>query len=329
MSKARETWGGYDGIVDFILGITHEIWEQRQIDRIARYYAGDTPVFSLEGLTDGSAAMIDGTRGMLEAFPDRLLLGDDVIWSGSPAAGYYSSHRIVSPMTNLGPSMFGPATGRAVRIMNIADCVVENGVITREWLLRDNLALVRQLGFDTIESARCVAGRRTEAGQRWIASEVDRVRSKGLPATQPTLIPPVRDAQAFAERVIQCLWSDAKPEVFDAAYAPYAVLHRSPVELFSGRRAIAEHFSAWRRSISVAGISVDHIAMLPYGADGLHLAARWTVAGQHRGELLGIPASGRDVYILGATHWRIVANRIAVEWTVFDSLSVLSQLIAA
>ena len=106
--------------------------------------------------------MIDGTNGMLEAFPDRLLLGDDVIVKGDCHSGY-SSHRVLSPMTNSGASQFGPATGRQVRIMNMADCVVEEGVIVREWLARDNLALVRQLGFDALACAKRISARYTDS----------------------------------------------------------------------------------------------------------------------------------------------------------------------
>ena len=42
-----------------------------------------------------------------------MLLVDDVIWSGNREDGYYSSHRIISPMTNEGPTLFGPEIGRA------------------------------------------------------------------------------------------------------------------------------------------------------------------------------------------------------------------------
>ena len=157
MKRNAETPAGAYGpdsdIVDFILGITFEIWEQRGVDLIHRYYAPDVEVYGMEGVIHGAQAMVDGTRQMLDAFPDRLLLGDNVVWSGSRASGFYSSHRITSPMTNLGPSAFGEATGRRVCITNVADCVVENGVVTREWLMRDNLALVRQLGFEPTEAA--------------------------------------------------------------------------------------------------------------------------------------------------------------------------------
>ena len=111
---------------------------------------------------------------MLEAFPDRLLLGDNVVWSRSRKSGFYSSHRITSPMTNRGPSAFGEATGRRVCITNVADCVVEDGVVTREWLMRDNLALVRQLGFEPAEAAR-LAARVGPEDHDWMAREAQRV----------------------------------------------------------------------------------------------------------------------------------------------------------
>jgi len=41
----------------------------------------------------------------------------------------------------------------------------------------------------------------------------------------------------------------------------------------------------------------------------------------------GIAATGKPVFIMGVTHRRIIDGCIAVEWTVFDSLGVLSQLL--
>ena len=110
-------------------------------------------------------------------------------------------------------------------------------------------------------------------------------------------------------------------------YAPYAVLHRSPIELYSGRDAIVAHYAHLRDAIQVAGITLDHLAMQPAGSEGLHIAARWTAAGTHTGEYLGLPSSDRPVYLLGSTHWRVENNRVVKEWTVFDGLGVLSQLV--
>ncbi len=306
MNTARRgNYGADDDIVDYILGITFEIWEEGGIELIHRYYADDVIVFGL----------------------DNVLRGAAVIWSGSRTEGYYSSHRVVSPMTNTGPSAFGPATNRNVTIMNIADCIVEEGVITGEWLMRDNGALVRQLGFDVADAARQIAAGRSDESREWIVRETERLRDAGLSALPDEPAAPALDAGMFAHHVIAALWSDGNGDVLERAYAPYAVLHRSPIERYSGRAAVMTHYASLRGALAPYGVSVDHVATQPYGIDGMHVAVRWAVAGRHEGDYLGCAASGKDVYVLGSSHFRIVADRIAVEWTVFDSAAVLSQML--
>ncbi len=148
--QEQPAYGADCSVTDYILGITFEIWEEGQVDKILQYYSEDCPVYGLDGITRGAAQMVEQTHATLKAFPDRLLIGDDVIWTGTVSNGF-SSHRVLSPMTNLGDTAFGPATGRSVRVMNMADCEITDGQISREWLVRDNLALVRQLGFDPVE----------------------------------------------------------------------------------------------------------------------------------------------------------------------------------
>ena len=321
-------YGPDSDIVDFILGVTFEIWEQRGVDLIHRYYAPDVEVYGMEGLIHGAQAMVDGTRQMLEAFPDRLLLGDNVVWSGSPESGFYSSHRITSPMTNLGPSAFGEATGRRVCITNVADCVVENGVITREWLMRDNLALVRQLGFDPTEAARRLAARFGSEDRDWMAAEVERVaRAEPLAAVaQREADAPDSNRTRLAAEFIATEWASADVPTRWDHYAPSAVLHRSPVERYSGREAITDH-AAMRRGFGNPRVSLDHVACQPFGGGGLDIAARWTAAGSRADTFAGTAATGKRLFILGVNHWRTAAGRIVAEWTVFDQLAVLGQIL--
>ena len=315
-----------DDLVDYILGITFEIWEEGGVDLIDHYYGPDTLVYSLDGITSGSQAMIDGTQAMLAAFPDRLLLGDDVIGKGDTHDGY-SSHRVLSPMTNTGDSMWGPATGKSVRIMNMADCVVEEGVIALEWLARDNLALIKQLGFDITESARLIADRRTPELSAWFVEETDRLSNSLKPVDDTVLCSASTDPQQFSQQVLNALWMTDSSTTIESAYAPYSVMHRSPIEIISGRAAIAKHYADLRGAFDCSAASVDHIAVQAAGDHTHHIAARWAVCGMHVGEYLGVAATGKPVYIMGVTHRRIVDGRIAVEWTVFDSLGVLSQLL--
>ncbi len=317
-------YGADDDLVDYILGITFEIWEQGGVDLIEQYYGPDTVVYGLDGITLGSAAMIAGTSAVLAAFPDRLLLADDVIAAGDSHSGY-SSHRVVSPMTNTGDSMFGPATGKTLRIMNMADCVVEEGVITREWLARDNLALVRQLGFDTRECALMLKARQTPELLRWFEEEAARLAS--TPVSPSRLVDARADIEVFSQQLLAALWQSGDSAMLEAAFAPYAVMHRSPVEIVSGRDSIIDYHARLRAAFDVSAASVDHVVQQPAGGNATHVATRWALSGTHVGEFLGAEATGRPAYIMGVTHRRLVDGRIAVDWTVFDSLGVLGQLL--
>lgn len=325
-STRAGAYSAADDLVDYILGITFEIWEEGGVDLIDQYYSADTVVYALDGITRGSRAMIDGTHAMLAAFPDRLLLGDDVIGEGDCHDGF-SSHRVLSPMTNKGDSLFGPATGKHVRIMNMADCIVKDGVITLEWLARDNLALVRQLDFDITESARLIAGNRTPELSAWFAEEIERLGNTATSTDDSVLASAGADPQQFSQQVLNALWLTGDSATLELAYAPYAVMHRSPVEIVSGRAAIGEHYAALRTAFDCSAASVDHIAVRSAGDNAVHVASRWAVCATHSGDYLGAAATGKPVFIMGVTHRRIIDGRIAVEWTVFDSLGVLSQLL--
>ena len=115
-----ESYNADSDLVDYILGITFEIWEQGQIEKIHDYYASHVEVFGLDSMTSSAAQMVENTHATLASYPDRLLIADDVITTGTTKQGF-SSHRIISPMTNLGNTAFGPGTGKHIQAMNIAD----------------------------------------------------------------------------------------------------------------------------------------------------------------------------------------------------------------
>lgn len=320
----QPAYGANCSVIDYILGITFEIWEEGGIDKILQYYSQDCPVYGLDGLTRGAAQMVEQTRATLKAFPDRLLLGDDVIWTGTVSNGF-SSHRVLSPMTNLGDTAFGSATGRGVRVMNIADCEITDGQITREWLVRDNLALVRQLGFDPVKSARALAAGFDRSLTDWLEQEYKRVcESPSAPVISAHPTDGVDDAE-LAHRVLTNCWLQGSRRQLESIYAPYSVLHRAPLRIYSGRDELLAHYDAWRRVMPDAKISIDHVCGQPFGAEGRHIAVRWGVAGTQRDAISGCEANGQPLYILGVTHWRVLGGRIISEWTVFDELALMAQ----
>ena len=61
-------------------------------------------------------------------------------------------------------------------------------------------------------------------------------------------------------------------------------------------------------------------------AEGDMVAARITGWGRHEGELLGIPATGKDIQMSGMVFWRIAGGKIVEHWSQTDMVGLLQQL---
>ena len=328
----RQDMTGFDAdyvdIVDYIIRCTHRIWEQKDLGLIETHYGADCPIWLLSGPAAGLAGVIDGTARTLAAFPDRTLIGDAVIWSGDAAAGYLSSHRITSTATNHGAGEFGPATGRSVQFLTIADCLCRENLIIEEWLVRDNSHIALQLGLrpSAIAKAQAAADTQASPAALWWAAQIERVWAGGATAFPAAAMP--TDPRELAAWFFDAIVNHRRLGCARAIYAANAVLHAPGGRRLFGHGEIIGWWVAVLGSFGGARAVVDHVAVQPASddqADGEDVTIRWTLAGRHDGPALYGPASGRDVVILGITHWRVVAGRIAREWTVFDEIAVWRQ----
>jgi predicted ester cyclase len=335
----RQPLDGFDSvyadIVDYIIRCTHRIWEQKDLGLIETHYADDCPIWTLAGPTSGVRGVIDGTTRTLAAFPDRTLMGDAVVWSGNEADGYLSSHRILSTATNHGAGEFGSATGRAVAFWTIADCLCRQNRIVEEWLVRDNSAIVLQLGLGprAVAQAQAAGEAPGSPARLWWAAEIERVHAApgtGFPAG--AMPGPERAPEAFARWFVDTLLVHRRLGAMRDAYAPAARQHVPGGRHLFGHGEIIGWWAAFLGCFGGSRIAVDHVAHRPVSADpadGVDIALRWTLAGRHDGPVLYGPATGRDTVVLAVTHWRVARGRIQREWTLFDEIAVRRQLLVA
>jgi steroid delta-isomerase-like uncharacterized protein len=61
-------------------------------------------------------------------------------------------------------------------------------------------------------------------------------------------------------------------------------------------------------------------------AEGDRVASRIVVRGTHKGELMGIPPTGKDIEISAINIHRIVDGRVVEQWVVSDGLGMMQQL---
>jgi predicted ester cyclase len=55
-------------------------------------------------------------------------------------------------------------------------------------------------------------------------------------------------------------------------------------------------------------------------------ALRWTARGTHRADLMGVPATGREVTLTGIDILRVVDGKIVERWAEFSGIELLQQL---
>ncbi|MEM7283019.1 MAG: ester cyclase, partial [Pseudomonadota bacterium] len=157
-----------------------------------------------------------------------------------------------------------------------------------------------------------------------IASERVRVDKESLESHRDSMASD--SAQDFAQAVLyHCLKSGDRSEL-EKLFAPYCVSLLAP-NVVSGRNGVLDQWDCWRTGLSDAKFTVDHVCHNSAFDHEQHIAARWSLSGRHSGELIGIAATNNPVFVLGITHWRIVAGKISSEWNVVDRLGVLTQLL--
>jgi len=318
----------FNDIVDYIIRITHRIWEQKNIGLCYQYYSDICPVFTLGGYSEDVEQVVQNTLKTIAAFPDRSLIGENVIWKESNDNSYYSSHLITSIMTNTGDSEFGPATHKTGRVTTIADCVCFENKIIKEWLVRDNSFLIKQLGIDPIDAAiRFATVTPHPEFSQWFDAEYKRVL-QSQHRIEINLNNEGWSPTNFVQSWVQSLFNQKQFSKL-GDYYHIAASHQWPGGRQSlGVAQISGTLIQWLAQCPDAKMTVDHIAVVDFDKDTIDVAIRWSIAGQYTPHTQRLASlKGNRFFVLGASHLRINNQKIIKETTVFDEIALYANLI--
>jgi predicted ester cyclase len=306
---------------DYILKITNEIWEGRGISTLHAYYAPDIIVRSPGSVVVGNAGVIAATMATLAEFPDRTLLGEDVIWSGSPEDGMLSSHRIISFATHLGGGVYGNASGRKLRYRIIADCHARNNRIDDEWLIRDQGAILRQMGIDPKQYARDLIEREggPEACVKPLSPETDRAG--------PYMGSGNDDEWGARYADILKRIMEADLAIIPTAYDRACHLEYPGGVTAHGHDAADRFWIGLRASFPSAKFSIEHQIGRVDPTMPPRAAIRWTLSGKHDGWGVFGPPTGAEVYVLGISHAEFGPWGLRREYVLLDETAIWKQII--
>ena len=308
----------YVDIVDYIVRITEEIWVDRAIGRIYETYDHACVIYSQYGVVRSVEEVIASTAGTLTGYPDGELHHLNVAWSGDETAGFYTSHLGFSRSTNAGLSAYGPPTGKRIGIRFAADCISRDNLIHTEWLVRDNGAAVRQMGFDLHEVARRIA--EVPAAEVRVLSPPTRLLGQ---APRAALDLPIDGPEAWARVMFDRIWNGRRLDALSDIYATDVVCHAGGGRVAVGLRNLSALILQVMTSIPDGTMFVEHVSWSEE-TDGVILAVRWRLEGSTaRGGVLGDAPSGRPALMMGISHMRFSGDRVVEEWMIFDEVGVL------
>lgn len=320
----------YPNVIDYIVRITHHIWEDRNVEYIADCYTPTSQVFDDYGLQLGNQKIIADTHHTTGAFSNIRLIADEIVWAGDDQVGYHTSHRTLIRGTNDGDSKYGPATGKDVDILVIANCVSLENDIFLEHVLYNNSSLVQQLGFTLEDMAERMASEHPAGWPRDDATwqQLRCATSPKMPISQSQPLTGF-DVDAFVRQSFDKLWRQRDMGALDRYYTAGFAFSGASDRSFTGGRSYALMLSDLFQCFPDLELQMDEVYWMGNENDGHLTSERWSAEGTHTGAGQFGEPTGAKVQIWGITQHRIIGQRIVREWTLFNELDLMMQIAAA
>jgi pimeloyl-ACP methyl ester carboxylesterase/predicted ester cyclase len=317
----------YTDIVDYIIRCTHKIWDERDVGLIYSHYTHNCVAYTTLGTMYDRETHIRDTIQRLVEFPDRRGMAQQVLWRGNDVDGFYTSHMThgLGRHTEFGP--MGKPTGRTFCTRTVADCMILENRIYKEWIVRDNMAQLVQLGIDPNAYADTIARRKFENGETVLdIRENRRLLGQYPPESEADVSIAHKEGEAELLRWLHHIYNKRMFGKIHEIYAPNCQWHGPLMRELYGVAAVLQ------QTLRLVGLMPDcafvpqHICSNESEEGGTKYAVRWVLDGHHLGYgSLGAP-TGHHLFVMGVTHFHIRDGKIVDEWVVYDELSMLVQL---
>jgi steroid delta-isomerase-like uncharacterized protein len=125
-----------------------------------------------------------------------------------------------------------------------------------------------------------------------------------------------------SKRIIEELFGGGNYDAAHELVSASAVGHDPALpEPVNGPKGLIEAARGYRDAFPDLRMTADQSI-----AEGDYVATRWTGRGTHKGELFGIPATGKEATVTGISIDRWADGKIVESWTNWDTLGLLQQI---
>jgi predicted ester cyclase len=204
--------------------------------------------------------------------------------------------------------------------------ILENKIY-KEWIVRDNLGPLIQVGVDPQVFAEGIARKKFELGESVVdLSENRRLLGQYPPEAEADVSIAHNEGEAQLLRWLHHIYNKRMFGLIRDIYAPNCMWHGPLMRELGGVASVLQQTLRLVAMMPDCAFVPQHICSNESEEGGVKYALRWTLDGHHLGYgSLGAP-TGYPLHVMGVTHFHVIDGKIVEEWAVYDELSMLVQL---
>ncbi|MBL4861514.1 MAG: ester cyclase [Crocinitomicaceae bacterium] len=122
-------------------------------------------------------------------------------------------------------------------------------------------------------------------------------------------------------RFMKEVWQNKNFEVVDELMSPDTINHNLPPNMPQGIESTKQYIGMFTSAFPNTEMTYDDVI-----CESDRVVIRWSASGKHEGELMGIPASGKQVKLTGIVINKIQDGKIVEVWGEFDQLAMMQQI---
>ncbi len=126
--------------------------------------------------------------------------------------------------------------------------------------------------------------------------------------------------KAVLRRFYEEVFNEGNLDAINEIISPNFTSHTSPPGISPDREGVKQFVIAYRSAFPDIQVHVEDQV-----AEGDKVVTRFSTHATHQGELMGIPATGKEINITGIGLHRVEGGQIVEAWTQFDRMGMMQQ----
>ena len=137
----------------------------------------------------------------------------------------------------------------------------------------------------------------------------------------------IKNVREFVHAVYDTIWNRRNFSAINKAYSSKVEFEGSTGRKFKGILQLRKFIISLLASFPDLALSIEDLYWMGNTKDGYLVSVRWGAVGTHKGNGSYGQPTNREVYLWGITQWEIKNNKIIKEWTGFNELAILMQIL--